>query len=138
MIAAVKFVSTVDSKLSQLDIENGQIIFVTDTRTLYVDFNDVRTEYNQIIVLRNEAHRMSILSPLKAFYFILETNILWRYDGNEWIQLTSPPKENIVFVNYNDLPTQGKDEVLYITEQKTFRWNGVEYIELGALTWGEF
>ena len=140
MTATIKFVSTISSKLSQLGIENGQLIFVTDTRTIYLDFNGVRTEYNQIVVLFNENQRLSLAYPIEGlFYFVKETNVLWRYDGNyQWVQLTSPPKENIVFLNYNELPSQGKEKVLYITEKTTYQWKNDAYIELGALTWENF
>lgn len=140
MTATVKFVSTTSSKLPQLSIENGQLIFVTDTRTIYLDFNGVRTEYNQIVVLFNENQRLSLAYPIEGlFYFVKETNVLWRYDGNyQWVQLTSPPKENIVFLNYNELPSQGKEKVLYITEKTTYQWKNDAYIELGALTWENF
>ena len=140
MTATVKFVSTTSSKLPQLSIENGQLIFVTDTRTIYLDFNGVRTEYNQIVVLFNENQRLSLAYPIEGlFYFVKETNVLWRYDGNyQWVQLTSPPKENIIFLNYNELPSQGKEKVLYITEKTTYQWKNDAYIELGALTWENF
>lgn len=137
MDAMVKFINTIDSKLSQLPIENGQVIYVSDTRTICVDFNNVRTEYNQIIVLQNENHRLNVLSPLKAFYFVLETNILWRYE-EKWIPITSQPKEQIVFMDFEKLPTQGIENVLYITETKSFRWDGSKYIEIGAMLWEEF
>ena len=105
MTTTVKFVSTIDSKLSQLGIENGQLIFATDTRTIYLDLNGVRTEYNQIVVLFNENQRLSLLSPIEGlFYFVKETNVLWRYDGNyQWVQLTSPPKENIILKQNGDV-----------------------------------
>lgn len=140
MTTTVKFVSTIDSKLSQLGIENGQLIFTTDTRTIYLDLNGVRTEYNQIVVLFNENQRLSLLSPIEGlFYFVKETNVLWRYDGNyQWVQLTSPPKENIIFLNYVDLPSQGQEQVLYITEKTTYQWRNGSYSELGALTWENF
>jgi hypothetical protein len=140
LTATVKFVSTTSSKLPQLNIENGQLIFVSDTRTICLDFNGARTEYNQIVVLFNENQRLSLTTPIEGlFYFVKETNILWRYDGNyQWVQLTSPPKENIVFLDYKDLPQQGKEKVLYITEKTTYQWKNDAYIELGALTWETF
>ena len=73
MTATVKFVSTVDSKLSQLQIENGQLIFVNDTRRIYLDFNGIRTEYSQVILLAKEEDRVGYLTPINAFYFVNET-----------------------------------------------------------------
>lgn len=138
MTAIIKYVSTIESKLSQLPVGNGQLIFVKDTRKIFLDFNNIRTEYSQIMVLQNEEHRKNILNPVTGFYFVLGTYILWRFENGEWIQLTFPPKENIVFLNFANLPKEGKKEVLYVTEDKTYKWNKTEYIELGALTWGNF
>lgn len=135
MTATVKFITTVNSKLSQLEVVNGQLIFVSDTQRIYLDFNNTRTEYSQIIVLRNEDQRLDI-NPVEGFYFVLDTNILWRYESG-WIQLTTPPKENVVFINYEDLPEEGMEQVLYITENNFLTWNGEEYIERGTtLLWG--
>ena len=47
---------------------------------------------------------------------IQETKTFWRYENGEWIQLTSPPKETVVFINYANLPQPGQEKVLYITE----------------------
>lgn len=133
--AIVKFVTTVDSKLSQLTIENGQLIFASDTRRIYLDFNNIRTEYSQIILLAKESDRTNYLSPITAFYFVKETKVFWRYENGEWIQLTSPPKETVVFINYSDLPETGEEKVLYITETQSYIWNGAEYIQLGLSIW---
>lgn len=138
MTATVKFLSTVNSKLSQLDIENGQLIFVSDTRNIYLDFNGVRTEYSQVIILAKESDRVNYLSPITAFYFVKETKIFWRFEGGEWIQLTTPPKETIIFLNYSDLPNVGTKGVLYVTESQTYIWDGSEYVLLGEPTWGSF
>lgn len=136
--AIVKFVSTVDSKLSQLTIENGQLIFASDTRRIYLDFNNIRTEYSQFIILGKESDRVNYLTPITAFYFVKETKVFWRYENGEWIQLTSPPKETVVFINYSDLPETGEEKVLYITETQSYIWNGSEYIRLGTQVWENF
>lgn len=132
--AIVKFVSTVDSKLSQLTIENGQLIFASDTRRIYLDFNNIRTEYSQIIPLVDETSREEYMAPIRGFYFVQETNCLWHYDGG-WVQLTSPPKEQIVFVDYINLPSIGKEEILYITETDSYKWTPDGYVRLGGSIW---
>ena len=68
--ATIKFITTVDSKLSQLGIENGQLIFTSDTRKIYLDSKDIRTEYSQIIPLAKEEDRLNYLSPITGFYFV--------------------------------------------------------------------
>lgn len=133
--AIVKFVSTVDSKLSQCQVENGQLIFVSDTRRIYLDFNNIRTEYSQFIILGKESDRVNYLTPITSFYFIKETKTFWRYENGEWVLLTSPPKETVVFINYKDLPQQGQKEVLYITETQSYVWDGENYNQLGLSVW---
>lgn len=135
MTATIKFISTVDSKLSQLDIQNGQLIFVGDTRKIYLDFNGIRTEYSQIIPLGKESDRLNYLSPITGFYFVKETAVLWRVEQGEWIQLTEPPREWIVYTTYNTLPKQGKLNTLYITETQSYRWIDNEYVRLGCEVW---
>jgi hypothetical protein len=128
-------VSTVDSKLSQCQVENGQLIFVSDTRRIYLDFNNIRTEYSQFIILGKESDRVNYLTPITSFYFIKETKTFWRYEDGEWVQLTSQPKETVVFINYKDLPQQGQKEVLYITETQSYVWDGENYNQLGLSVW---
>ena len=137
MTATIKYVSTVDSRLSQLKIEDCQLIFVNDTRKIYLDFNGVRTEYSQIIPLATENDRLNYLAPIGGFYFVKETKILWCYEGGEWVQLTSAPKEHIVFINYENLPQTGEKGVLYIVEDQisSYIWNESEYIKMGDPVW---
>ena len=135
MTSTIKFVTTVNSKLSQLNIENGQLIFVSDARKIYLDLNGIRTEYSQIIPLAKEEDRLNYLSPITGFYFVKETAVLWRVEQGEWIQLTEPPQEWIVFTTYNELPKQGKLNTLYITETQSYRWTEEGYIRLGCEVW---
>lgn len=133
--ATIKFITTVDSKLSQLGIENGQLIFTSDTRKIYLDSKDIRTEYSQIIPLAKEEDRLNYLSPITGFYFVKNTAILWRFEDGEWIQITSPPREWIVFTTYEKLPKQGKLDTLYITETQSYRYTADGYIRLGGEVW---
>jgi hypothetical protein len=135
LTATIKFISTVDSKLSQLDIQNGQLIFVSDTRKIYLDFNGIRTEYSQIIPLAKEEDRLNYLSPITGFYFVKETAILWCVEQGNWIQITSKPKEWIVFTTYDNLPKVGISDVLYVTETQSYRWTSDGYIRLGCEVW---
>ena len=69
MDSIVKFISTKEKKLPELEIVNGQLIFVEDTRRVYLDFHNQRIPYNNIIYLSTEAQRISLTSPVPAFYF---------------------------------------------------------------------
>lgn len=89
--------ATVGSKLSDLVIKDGQLIFVQDKHKIALDFNGKRTFYNQIEELATEDARTAMLAPLKgAFYFVLDTGILWTYQ-NDWVQITTPPKDVSTF-----------------------------------------
>lgn len=133
---ATKFITTTQDRLELLPISDGQLIFVRDSRKICHDYNGERIEYGQIIVLADENHRLSIAKPFNTFYFVLDTHILWRYQETEWIPLTTPPKENVVFIG--ELPEKGEQNVLYAVGSDIFTWNGTEYVKMGALLWEEF
>lgn len=61
----VKIISTVDSKLSTIPVDNGQLIFVYDKKKIALDINGIRTVYEQIITLNDELQRTSLLAPLE-------------------------------------------------------------------------
>lgn len=105
-------VATTASRLPDLSIKNGQLIFIKDSLKVALDFNDKRTFYNQIVVLQTEHERTSLLAPISGlFYFVLENAVLWLYD-QAWIQITTPP-EDIVFIG-TTLPELGNSKTAYI------------------------
>lgn len=62
-------IGTVKSKLSDLAIKNGQLIFVQDSQRIALDLNGKRTFYTQITVLKTEQERQELLAPIEgAFY----------------------------------------------------------------------
>ena len=133
----MRYCTTNSTILNSIPIQKGQLIFVQDTRQIYLDSDTERIENGQIIVLVNEVQRLPI-QPLSAFYFVLETNILWRYN-NGWVQLTSAPKESVVFLNNKaELPATGQDNLLYITDTGIYRWINGEYVDLSASSWESF
>ena len=137
MKAVMKFCTTRSELLNNIPIQKGQLIFVQDTRQIFLDSDAERIEYGQIIVLVNEVQRLSI-RPLSAFYFVLETNILWRYNGG-WVQLTTPPRECVMFLNNKaELPATGQSNRLYITDNGIYRWMNGEYVDLSGSSWETF
>ena len=85
-------VETTASRLPDLSIKNGQLIFVKDSQKIALDIDDKRTFYNQTVVLQTETERTSLLAPITGlFYFVIETAILWTYQTEGWIQITTPP-----------------------------------------------
>lgn len=126
-------IGTVASKLPDLSIKNGQLIFIQDSQKIALDFNDKRVFYNQVVILQKESDREAILAPInELFYFVVDTAVLWMYH-NEWVQITSQP-ENIVFIG-TTLPELGSVKTLYVNkeEQNISIWDSEssEYIVVG-------
>lgn len=126
-------IGTVASKLPDLSIKNGQLIFIQDSQKIALDFNDKRVFYNQVVILQKESDREAILAPInELFYFVVDTAVLWMYH-NEWVQITSQP-ENIVFIG-TILPELGSAKTLYVNkeEQNISIWDSEssEYIVVG-------
>ena len=89
--------ATVGSKLSDLAIKDGQLIFIQDKHKIALDFGSKRTFYNEIEELTTEDARTALLAPVNGtFYFVLDTGILWTYQNN-WIQITTSPKNVTAF-----------------------------------------
>lgn len=107
-------IGTVKSKLSDLAIKNGQLIFVQDSQRIALDLNGKRTFYSQITVLKTEQERQELLAPIDGgFYFVLGTAVLWTYH-NDWIQVTTSP-EDILFIG-TELPELGSEKKLYVNK----------------------
>lgn len=85
--------TTINSKLSDLPLEDGQLIFIRDKQSIALDFGGKRKLYKQIEELATEEIRTSMLTPVTGlYYFVIETGVLWTYrDG--WVQITTPPIE---------------------------------------------
>lgn len=137
MESVLKFISTVESRLSQLDISNGQLIFVEDSRKIYLDLNNERISYGDFIYLSTESQREHLQHPLSALYFVYETNVIWRYNAltSKWIQVTSKPNQQIVFLDSQDFPVIGNPSFLYISGVEMYRWKDGEYQLLGSSYW---
>lgn len=126
--SVIRYYAVSRDKLDQLAVADGQLIFVHNAREIYLDVNGERTSYSQIMILFDEEHRKG-LKPVTGFYFVSSTNVLWRYD-NQWIQLTTPPREVVVFSD--ELPQQGVEETLYITEKDIYKFDDGKYTKLGG------
>ena len=104
-------IATTASRVKDLVIKDGQLVFVQDVGRIAFDFNGKRVFYNQIIELETEYERSSLLSPSSGYYFIIETAVLWFYD-DKWTQITTQPEE-IVFIG-TEMPSLGKPSTLYV------------------------
>lgn len=136
----VQFYSTLSSKLDDLPVKKGQLIFCYDTQVLYLDNNGLRLPYNVIKVFRNDELRKGLINPAEGFYFVERECVLWRYK-NGWKQLTPNNLEPIVMGDsVADFPSIGNDTTLYVTGDATYRYNVAtkEYLICSNLTdWKE-
>ena len=120
--AIMSLIATQSSKIRELPINNGQLIFVQDLGRIAMDFNDTRVFYNQIVELETEVDRLTLEDPLSGYYFIISSGCLWFYkDG--WTQITEKPKE-VIFIGV-DLPQLGQEKKIYVTTK-----NGQERISI--------
>lgn len=105
-------IATVGSKVSDLAIKDGQLIFIQDKHRIALDFGGKRVFYNEILELETESARSAILAPVTgAYYFVIETAVLWTYHSG-WVRITTPPEE-IVFIG-TEMPELGSANTLYV------------------------
>lgn len=111
----LKLIATSSSKVRNLAIKDGQLIFIQDSGRIAFDFKGKRVFYNQIVELKTEVERLALDSPLPGYYFVIDTGILWHYD-NKWNQISGRPDE-IVFIGV-ELPKlgQAKEGMLYVNK----------------------
>lgn len=135
----IQFYATSSDKLDAIAVKDGNLIFTEDDRALYLDARGKRTSYQQIICLQSEEQRTALPVPVKGFYFILDTYILWRYDENGWHPVTTTPQEQIVFGEYESFPEMGNPNRLYIDGTRIYRYlNGNYQLMSASFDWGEF
>ena len=113
---ALSVCATTSSRLPDLAIKNGQLIFIQDKCRIAFDFGDSRKFYNQINELDTDSERIALEEPVTgSYYFVIETAVLWTYQ-NGWVQLTTTPEE-IVFIGV-ELPTLGSANKLYVNKEE--------------------
>lgn len=106
-------IATTGSRVKDLAISDGQLIFVQDKHRIALDFGGKRKFYNQIEELSTEMERRAILAPISGmYYFVIDTAVLWTYQDG-WIQITSRPDE-IVFIGTH-MPELGNPQTLYVS-----------------------
>ena len=73
---SMRFIATTSDKLDSIAVVSGQMIFVLDTRAIYLDANGVRTTYQSIITVVDERTRREIETPIEGFYYVRMQNTL--------------------------------------------------------------
>jgi hypothetical protein len=131
----LKLVATTSSKIRNLTISDGQLVFLQDIGRIAFDFKGKRVFYNQIVELETDAERLALENPLDGYYFVIGSGVLWSYKGG-WIQITNQPS-NIEFIDVA-LPQLGQENKLYInkTERDISVWDDEigDYIKVANYT----
>jgi hypothetical protein len=107
----MSLVATSSSRIRDLVIKDGQLIFIQDLGRIAFDFKGNRVFYNQIVKLDTDLERINLESPLSGYYFVIDTACLWFYQ-DDWIQITEKPQE-IIFIG-TELPALGQQGKLYV------------------------
>lgn len=133
--AIMSLVATTSSRIRELPIKNGQLVFLYDLGRIAFDYKDKRVFYNQIIQLETEAERQDLENPLGGYYFVIDEACLWFYNDG-WVQITDKPQD-IVFIGI-ELPTLGQKNKIYvdIDDKEISVWNeeNGEYITVANYT----
>lgn len=109
--SVLSLVATSSSRIRELVIKDGQLIFLQDIGRIAFDYKGQRVFYNQIVELNTEADRLALDSPLSGYYFVIGSACLWYYK-DEWVQITEKPQD-IVFIGV-ELPDLGQEGKIYI------------------------
>lgn len=107
----MSLVATTSTRIKDLVIKDGQLIFIQDLGRIAFDFKGQRVFYNQIVELNTEAERLSLESPISGYYFVVGEACLWFYQDT-WIQITEKPQE-IIFVGI-EIPELGQANKIYV------------------------
>lgn len=137
MAAIMKVYSTVDAKLSQLSVRDGNLIFTTDTRRIYLDMNGNRMGYDTIRVFNKDSDRQAVLAPVEGFYFVRDTGVLWNVTAGKWRQMTPSDLQQVSFgTSSNDFPKVGNQNILYVADDSVYRWDAMlnEYVVVSNKT----
>lgn len=137
----IKLYSILSSQLSNISIQDGNFIFVRDTRETFLDVLNERIQYNSVIVLSTESWRESIQNPVAGLYYVKESKTLYEYNISEgWTEIVGSGGNTYFIESEEDLPETGKSGVLYIKDTQIFKWDedAGQYCELGGPTWGTF
>lgn len=114
--SVLQLIATTSSKIKDLIIKDGQLVFLYDVGRIAFDYKGQRVFYNQIVELDTEAERLTLKNPLSGYYFIIDTGCLWHCQNDEhnqyeWTPITEKPEE-VVFIGV-ELPELGSANKIY-------------------------
>ena len=109
--SVMSLIATTSSRIRELPIKDGQLVFIRDLGRIAFDFKGQRVFYNQIVELDTEADRQALENPLSGYYFCIDSACMWFYK-DDWIQITDKPQD-IIFIG-TELPQLGQQNKLYV------------------------
>jgi len=125
--AKAKLYFTKQKYLNSLPVTNGNIIFVPDSHTVCLDMLNQRYKYQTIKIYSTEEERLEEENLHEGFYFVEETNIIWRWNQNKWSQTTPTNLKPVVYgASPEEFPSIGKQETLYYTDDGIYNWKNEE------------
>lgn len=111
-MAKLNLIETIETKLPTLTKTDGQLIIIRDNASLYVDLDGARIYISDWIDVSTDEERLAMLSPLSnKYYYVVETNKIWRYISGSWVLVTSK--------NYEDLNDKPQIEGVELVGNKT-------------------
>lgn len=122
-MAKMKLYYTTPDKLDELPVNDGQIIFVPDSKQVCLDLHDIRYNYSLINVFETQEEMLANPFPNQGFYYAVDTNSIWRY-SNRWSRITSGDTEAEIFygTSEEDFPETGVSQRLYYTDNGIYNW----------------
>lgn len=128
------------SRLSDIPITDGQLIFCRDTGNFYKDDATTRIKMSSDLVICSELP----LAPLGNKIYLLLPNTLYYFNG-EWVELNESPivTKNTIY----SFPTIGDAYHIYVATKtnRTYRWDdentkyycvGSNYDEINVINCG--
>lgn len=139
-MAQMRLVYTTAAKLNDLAVLDGQVIYAPDDNIICLDMRNQRFTYKTIRTFDTDAQRLMTTSATPGFYYVDETNVIWRKTLNgAWRQITSG---NVTPVFYSStvqsFPLTGTEGILYYANDGIYRWDPQEnkYVLIAnANTW---
>lgn len=127
---------TMSKYLPELTVEDGNIVFTKDTGSIYLDFDGVRLPYQTINNFSTDNERIKCMA-VDGYYYVEETNVLWRRKDGGWVQITP---SNMTPINYykstSDFPAIGDSASIYLIDDVIYRYDPLSksYASVSNLT----
>ena len=139
-MAQMRLIYTTAAKLNDLAVLDGQIIYAPDDNIICLDMRNQRFTYKTIRTFNTDAQRLMATSAAPGFYYVDETNVIWRKTLNgAWRQITSDSVRPVFYTpTVQSFPQTGIEGVLYYANDGIYRWDSQEneYILIAnANTW---